>query len=130
MSDDDLISMLTDPAPPPGPAAILVLPSGLEVDHAAEALELLLAGEPDVDVVELWIDGVAVGRTTRDFLGGPRRYIGAGDGATLPGPPARYRIIVLTCAAEDCDAVIRRIHVDESRLPACVNGHTSGWVTR
>ncbi|MEU8080744.1 hypothetical protein AB0B31_35460 [Catellatospora citrea] len=122
-------AVLIDPSPDNGPAVVLVLPR-LGVEDVAEAVDAVLAAEPDVRAIDLVVGGDPVGRTTRRHLGGARRHTGVGDGATLPGYTAKYRIIVLRCAEPECDKEIRRIHIDEDQLPACTAGHHSGWTAR
>ncbi len=122
-------AVLIDPSPDDGPAVVLTLPP-LSVEDVAEAVDALLAAEPETQAIDLVIAGERIGRATRRHLGGARRHTGAGDGATLPGYTAKYRIIVLRCAEPGCGDTIRRIHIDEDRLPACAAGHRTGWTSR
>ncbi len=65
---------------------------------------------------------LAAGRSARGCktcgdIGGSGGPLGCGDRASLPGRPARYRVIWLVCAR--CGAKTPRLFYDERDLPAC-----------
>jgi len=52
-------------------------------------------------------------------IGGSGGHLGCGDRASLPGRPARYRVIWLVCVR--CGAKTARLFYDERDLPVCVS---------
>jgi hypothetical protein len=52
-------------------------------------------------------------------IGGSGGQLGCGDHASLPGRPARYRVIWLVCAR--CGAKTPRLFYDERDLPVCAD---------
>jgi hypothetical protein len=50
-------------------------------------------------------------------IGGSGGNLGCGDRASLPGRPARYRVIWLVCAR--CGAETPQLFYDERDLPVC-----------
>jgi hypothetical protein len=66
--------------------------------------------------------GVAAGLSVRGCkacgeIGGSGGNLGCGDRASLPGRPARYRVIWLVCAR--CGAETSQLFYDERDLPVC-----------
>ena len=66
--------------------------------------------------------GLAAGPSARGCkacgdIGGSGGPLGCGDRASLPGRPARYRVIWLVCAR--CGATTSRLFYDERDLPVC-----------
>jgi len=52
-------------------------------------------------------------------IGGSGGHLGCGDRASLPGRPARYRVIWLVCAL--CGAKTPQLFYDERDLPLCAS---------
>ncbi|HEY1001804.1 MAG TPA: hypothetical protein VGD83_19405 [Streptosporangiaceae bacterium] len=52
-------------------------------------------------------------------ISGNGGHLGCGDRASLPGRPARYRVIWLVCAR--CGAKTARLFYDERDLPLCAS---------
>jgi hypothetical protein len=61
----------------------------------------------------------ARGCQTCGEIGGSGGNLGCGDRASLPGRPARYRVIWLVCAR--CGAETPRLFYDERDLPVCAD---------
>jgi hypothetical protein len=83
--------------PPPPPGCVVAGPGGLA----------LISGPP------------ARGCTACGEIGGSGGPLGCGDRASLPGRPARYRVIWLVCAR--CGAKAPQLFYDERDLPVCAS---------
>ena len=106
-------------------ALTLALPPESSIDTVADVLEQLYAADPAVDVVAVRVGpdlAMVTSRAHIDALVAPARWAhGAGDGATLPGESARYRLLRLRCPA--CGAEQARLHLDPGDPPVCAAGH-------
>lgn len=96
----------------------------------AAALFELLSAHPDLDGVELVVDGEPAGTSSRRRVeslvdaSGPVRGdapVGAGDGASLPGPPSRFVAFTFSCA--HCGERAYRIAADDDPPQCRTPGH-------
>src|SRR5690606_21584734 len=105
--------------------ALLDLPPATPPGEGAAMLEELFATHGELQRVRLSVGGTVVGVCTREFLRelGAETYrgVGDGDGATLPGESARYRLLTYGCAV--CPHLTYRVHIDERDTPRCPDGH-------
>jgi len=116
--------ILLDPSVAEVVPLALDFPDGTSEVAAAAALEDLLTTEPDIEHVTIIVAGQVIGVSSRarlTRLGATLRSVGDGDGATLPGRSAQYRLLRFRC--QRCQAELRRVHVDEREPPMCPNGH-------
>ena len=123
MRGNDTYQILIDPgaSPDPAPRRFLV-PAGALLEDVANALDHLFRADSQCDAVLLMAAGDPAGVVTRARFqtlispDGPHRGerpVGAGDGASLAGPPVSYEVFTYQCRR--CATVVYRIEAD---LPA------------
>jgi hypothetical protein len=104
------------------PVVRLELPKSSTLDDCQAALAELLAIDPG-ETISIVVGVTVVGSTSRThLLGGgyvtpDMREPGDADHLTLPGVPARYRLIRFRCPS--CDRRVVRSFYDERYLPTC-----------
>lgn len=118
--------IVLDPAASAGsPAHRLEIDATVTPGAVTAALHVVFTGQPGVQGVDLVVDGEPVGVAGRarlfaliDAAGEVRGgdTLGAGDGATLPGPPTRFVVFTFRCAR--CGETAYRIAADEP-APDC-----------
>jgi len=123
--------ILIDPAVSPDsvPRRFQV-PAGASLEDVANALDLIFHADSQCDAVLLMAADQMAGVVTRARFrtlvspSGPHRGerpVGAGDGASLAGPPVDYEVFTYRC--QRCGKVVYRMEADVP-APACEeSGH-------
>jgi len=108
----------------------LEVPADVPAGLVAAGLYELYSSHPGLDGVELVVDGESVGTSSRSRVeslveaSGPVRGdapVGAGDGASLPGPPSRFVAFAFRCG--ECGEHAYRIAADEDPPLCRTPGH-------
>lgn len=133
--------VLLDPDAGPADRAIEVesaRPPSFQAMRAAIADELRKA--PEAHAVEIRIDGLRLGVSTRRMLerlegtagGDQGTSLGSGDRASLEGESTQYRVLRYTCASAGCPREAFRSFHDVRFLPTCTDHHAPmelrGWI--
>jgi hypothetical protein len=130
---NDTYQILIDPGASPDSAPPrFQVPAGACLEDVANALDLIFGADSQCDAVLLVAAGHAAGVVTRARFqtlispSGPHRGdrpVGAGDGASLAGPPVSYEVFTYRCRR--CGTVVYRIEADVP-APDCEEpGHGS-----
>ncbi len=120
MRGNDTYQILIDPGASPGSARPrFQVPAGASLEDVANALDLIFRADSQCDAILLVAVGRDAGVVTRARLQtliappGPyrgERPVGAGDGASLAGPPVSYEVFTYRCRR--CGTVVYRIEAD------------------
>lgn len=108
------------------------MPPGATLKDAADALDSIFRGDSACDAVLLIAGSQFAGVVTRERFralsptSGPYRGdqpVGAGDGASLPGPPVQYEVFTFRC--RQCSRKVYRMEADQPAPHCAEAGHGS-----
>ncbi|MEU6467735.1 hypothetical protein ABZ927_17990 [Streptomyces massasporeus] len=121
----DFCESLLEPGLDTAASSRVDLTSDADEDVLADLVDAVLVSDPGSEVLEVAVDGVVVGATSRSFIrrtfGWPPdpRSVGDADRSELAGDAAELQQLRYTCPERGCGRVTYRVRHDARRPPLC-----------